>query len=40
MSRATSRASVRDPMLAGPAAKAITGQLILVDDGQTLPGGG
>lgn len=27
-------------MLAGPAAKAITGQLILVDDGQTLPGGG
>ncbi|MBS0363787.1 MAG: SDR family NAD(P)-dependent oxidoreductase [Proteobacteria bacterium] len=27
-------------MLAGPAAKAIAGQLILVDDGQTLPGGG
>jgi len=27
-------------MLAGPAAAAITGQLIIVDDGQTLPGGG
>jgi len=27
-------------MLAGPAAAAMTGQLIIVDDGQTLPGGG
>ncbi|THD62992.1 SDR family NAD(P)-dependent oxidoreductase [Phenylobacterium sp.] len=27
-------------MLAGPAASAITGQLIIIDDGQTLPGGG
>jgi NAD(P)-dependent dehydrogenase (short-subunit alcohol dehydrogenase family) len=27
-------------MLTGPAASAITGQLIIVDDGQTLPGGG
>jgi NAD(P)-dependent dehydrogenase (short-subunit alcohol dehydrogenase family) len=27
-------------MLAGPAAASITGQLIIIDDGQTLPGGG
>jgi NAD(P)-dependent dehydrogenase (short-subunit alcohol dehydrogenase family) len=27
-------------MLAGPAAKAITGSIITVDDGQSLPGGG
>ena len=27
-------------MLSGPAASAITGQLFIVDDGQTLPGGG
>jgi NAD(P)-dependent dehydrogenase (short-subunit alcohol dehydrogenase family) len=27
-------------MLAGPAGKAITGSLFIVDDGQTLPGGG
>ena len=27
-------------MLTGPAAASITGQLIIVDDGQTLPGGG
>jgi NAD(P)-dependent dehydrogenase (short-subunit alcohol dehydrogenase family) len=27
-------------MLAGPAASAITGSLIVVDDGQSLPGGG
>jgi NAD(P)-dependent dehydrogenase (short-subunit alcohol dehydrogenase family) len=27
-------------MLAGPAASAITGQLFIIDDGQTLPGGG
>ena len=27
-------------MLAGPAASTITGQMIVVDDGQTLPGGG
>jgi NAD(P)-dependent dehydrogenase (short-subunit alcohol dehydrogenase family) len=27
-------------MLAGPAAKAIAGSLIIVDDGQSLPGGG
>jgi len=27
-------------MLAGPAASAIAGQLIIIDDGQTLPGGG
>jgi NAD(P)-dependent dehydrogenase (short-subunit alcohol dehydrogenase family) len=27
-------------MLTGPAASAITGQLFIIDDGQTLPGGG
>ena len=27
-------------MLAGPAGKAITGSLFIIDDGQTLPGGG
>lgn len=27
-------------LLAGPAASAITGSLITVDDGQSLPGGG
>jgi NAD(P)-dependent dehydrogenase (short-subunit alcohol dehydrogenase family) len=27
-------------MLSGPAASAITGQLFIIDDGQTLPGGG
>ncbi len=27
-------------MLVGPAAAAITGSLIVVDDGQSLPGGG
>jgi NAD(P)-dependent dehydrogenase (short-subunit alcohol dehydrogenase family) len=27
-------------MLAGPAASAISGSLIIIDDGQTLPGGG
>jgi len=27
-------------MLAGPAASAITGSLIVIDDGQSLPGGG
>ena len=27
-------------MLAGPAASAITGSLFIIDDGQSLPGGG
>jgi NAD(P)-dependent dehydrogenase (short-subunit alcohol dehydrogenase family) len=27
-------------MLAGPAAASITGSFIVIDDGQTLPGGG
>jgi hypothetical protein len=27
-------------MLTGPAAKAITGSIITIDDGQSLPGGG
>jgi enoyl-[acyl-carrier-protein] reductase (NADH) len=27
-------------MLAGPAGRAITGSIITVDDGQSLPGGG
>jgi hypothetical protein len=27
-------------MLAGPAGAAITGSLFIIDDGQTLPGGG
>jgi len=27
-------------MLAGPAASSITGSFLVVDDGQTLPGGG
>ena len=27
-------------MLVGPAASAITGSLIVIDDGQSLPGGG
>jgi hypothetical protein len=27
-------------MLAGPAARTITGSIITVDDGQSLPGGG
>lgn len=27
-------------MLSGPAARAITGTVITVDDGQSLPGGG
>jgi len=27
-------------MLTGPAARAITGSIITIDDGQSLPGGG
>ena len=27
-------------LLAGPAAAAMTGSLIIIDDGQSLPGGG